>query len=271
MAMELDIFQVDAFSDRPFAGNPAGVVPLQSWLPEATMQAIAAEMNLAETAFFAAEGNLGEGDHYRIRWFTPTVEVKLCGHATLASGHVLLNDLGMRAEKIVFESLSGPLSVARTGARLELDFPRYEVQPEPDSLAKVAACFDGNPVEMHVSDSYDAYLALYEKAGDVARLKPDFTRLNALDRTVIVTARGAAPGLDFVSRYFAPTAGIPEDPVTGSAHCVLATFWSRVLGKTEFHAHQVSKRHGELWLRLDGDRVKIAGHAVSVLKGRMTV
>jgi predicted PhzF superfamily epimerase YddE/YHI9 len=263
---ELDVFQVDAFSDRPFAGNPAGVVPLETWLPDAVMQSIAAEMNLAETAFFTPEG-----DHYRIRWFTPTVEVQLCGHATLASGHVLFNDLGVAAEKVVFDSLSGPLSVARAGERLELDFPCYDVHPEPQSLGKVAACFDVKPVEMHVSESYDAYLALYEKAADVERLHADFVRLNVLDRTVIVTARGDAPGLDFVSRYFAPTAGIPEDPVTGSAHCVLATFWSRVLGKTTFHAHQVHKRHGELWLKLEGDRVKIAGHAVSVLRGKMKV
>jgi PhzF family phenazine biosynthesis protein len=172
-------------------------------------------------------------------------------------------------EKLVFESQSGPLSVARAGQRLELDFPCHEVKPEPQSLAKVAACFDVKPVEMHVSESYDAYVALYEKAADVARLQPDFVRLNALDRTVIVTARGDAPGLDFVSRYFAPTAGIPEDPVTGSAHCVLATFWSHLLGKTEFHAHQVSKRHGELWLKREGDRVKIAGHAVLVLRGKI--
>ena len=270
MTTELDVFQVDAFSDRPFAGNPAGVVPLQAWLPDAVMQSIAAEMNCAETAFFAPEEKTGEGDHYRIRWFTPTVEVKLCGHATLASAHVLMqNDKTL--QRVVFDSLSGPLSVAKAGPRLELDFPRHDVHPEPQSLGKVAACFDVKPVEMHVSESYDAYLALYEKAADVERLEPDFVRLNALDRTVIVTARGDAPGLDFVSRYFAPTAGIPEDPVTGSSHCVLATFWSRVLGKTEFHAHQVSKRHGELWLKLEGDRVKIEGHAVSVLKGKMRV
>jgi PhzF family phenazine biosynthesis protein len=265
MPTALDVFQVDAFSDRPFAGNPAGVVPLQSWLPDAAMQSIAAEMNCAETAFFAPEG-----DHYRIRWFTPTVEVKLCGHATLASAHVLMQD-DPTLQRIVFESLSGPLSVARAGPRLELDFPRHEVHPEPQSLAKVAACFDVKPVEMHVSEGYDAYLALYEKAADVARLQPDFARLNTLDRSVIVTARGDEPGLDFVSRYFAPTAGIPEDPATGSTHCVLATFWSRVLGKNAFHAHQVSKRHGELWLKLEGERVKIAGHAVSVLSGRMTI
>ena len=262
--MQLDIYQIDAFSDRPFAGNPAGVVPLLAWLPDATMQNIAAEMNLAETAFFAPEG-----DHYRIRWFTPTTEVKLCGHATLASAHVL-HALGSAPAKIVFDSLSGPLSVVKAGPKLELDFPKHEIRPQPEALAKVAACFDVKPVEMHVSESYDAYLALYESATDIERLTPDFARLNALDRTVIVTARGEN-GVDFVSRYFAPTAGIPEDPVTGSTHCVLATFWSRVLGKTEFHARQVSKRGGDLWLKLEGDRVKIAGHSTAVMKGKITV
>ena len=262
--MQLDVYQIDAFSDRPFAGNPAGVVPLKSWLPDATLQSIAAEINQAETAFFAPEG-----DHYRIRWFTPTTEVKLCGHATLASAHVM-HSLGKAPEKIVFDSLSGPLSVSRSGDKLELDFPRHDVRPQPEALAKVAACFDVKPVEIHVSESYDAYLALYEKAADVERLVPDFNRLNQVDRTVLVTARGAN-GVDFVSRYFAPTAGIPEDPVTGSSHCVLATFWSRLLGKTAFHARQVSKRGGDLWLKLEGDRVKIAGHSIAVMKGTITV
>ena len=262
--MQLDVYQIDAFSDRPFAGNPAGVVPLKSWLPDGVMQSIAAEINQAETAFFAPEG-----DHYRIRWFTPTTEVKLCGHATLASAHVMMSH-DKNLQGVVFDSLSGPLSVAKAGARLELDFPRRDVHPQPEALAKVAACFDVRPVEMHVSESYDAYLALYEKEADIERLTPDFARLNALDRTVIVTARGSN-GCDFVSRYFAPTAGIPEDPVTGSSHCVLATFWSRVLGKNDFHAHQVSKRGGELWLKLEGDRVKIAGHSVAVMKGTISV
>jgi PhzF family phenazine biosynthesis protein len=262
--MQLDVYQIDAFSDRPFAGNPAGVVPLKSWLPDAVLQSIAAEINQAETAFFVPEG-----DHYRIRWFTPTVEVKLCGHATLASAHVL-HALGQANGKIVFDSLSGPLSVSRAGDKLELDFPRHDVHPEPQALGPVAACFDVKPVEMHVSESYDAYLALYEKAADIERLVPDFNRLNQVDRTVIVTARGEN-GVDFVSRYFAPTAGIPEDPVTGSTHCVLATFWSRLLGKTEFHARQVSKRGGDLWLKLEGDRVKIAGHTTAVMNGQITV
>src|SRR5262245_55685007 len=262
--MQLDVYQIDAFSDRPFAGNPAGVVPLKSWLPDATLQSIAAEINQAETAFFAPEG-----DHYRIRWFTPTTEVKLCGHATLASAHVL-HSLGQANGKLVFDSQSGPLSVSKSGDKLELDFPRHDVRPQPEALAQVAACFDVKPVEMHVSESYDAYLALYEKAADVARLVPDFAKLNQVDRTVLVTARGEN-GIDFVSRYFAPTAGIPEDPVTGSTHCVLATFWSRILSKNTFHARQVSKRGGDLWLKVEGDRVKISGFATAVMKGQITV
>ncbi len=150
------------------------------------------------------------------------------------------------------------------------DFPRHDVRPQPEALAKVAACFDVKPVEMHVSESYDAYLALYEKAADVERLVPDFGRLNALDRTVIVTARGEN-GIDFVSRYFAPPPASPRIPSPRSSHCVLATFWSRVLGKTDFHARQVSKRGGDLWLKLEGDRVKIAGHSVAVIQGTISV
>jgi PhzF family phenazine biosynthesis protein len=271
--MELDVYQVDAFSARPFAGNPAGVVPLQAWLPDATLQAIAAEMNLAETAFFAKEP-----DGYRIRWFTPTVEVPLCGHATLASGHVLMRGLRPDLHRIEFQSLSGLLSVEKSGERLELDFPTHGFRPAPEALPKVAACFDVKPVEMHVSESYDAYVALFETAEQVARLTPDFIRLNALDRTVVVTARGErgvgtgdTGDVDFVSRYFAPTSGIPEDPVTGSTHCVLTPFWAEILGKTELHARQVSRRGGDLWLKLEGDRVKIAGHAVSVLKGKLSL
>jgi PhzF family phenazine biosynthesis protein len=265
MALQLPVYQIDAFTDRAFAGNPAAVVPLSSWLPEAKMQAVAAEMNLAETAFFAPEG-----ENYRIRWFTPTTEVPLCGHATLASARVLMDYLRPEMDHVVFESKSGSLAVQKSGEMLELDFPLHQVRPQPEALAKVAACFDVKPVEMHVSESYDAYLALYESAEGVQRLKPDFLALNSLDRTVIVTAKGGED-VDFVSRYFAPTAGIPEDPVTGSAHCVLADFWSQVLGRKEFHARQVSRRGGDLWLRLAGDRVKIAGHSVCVMIGTLSV
>jgi PhzF family phenazine biosynthesis protein len=261
--VELPVYQIDAFTNRPFAGNPAAVVPLTTWLPEAKMQVVAAEMNLAETAFFAPEG-----DHYRIRWFSPTVEIPLCGHATLASGQVLMEYLRPELDRIVFESKSGPLAVEKSGEKLELDFPLHKVRPQPEALAKVAACFDVKPVEMHVSESYDAYLALYESADDIERLKPDFLKLNALDRTVVVTAKGR-DGVDFVSRYFAPTAGIPEDPVTGSVHCALVDFWAPILGKDVFHARQVSQRGGDLWLRLAGDRVKIAGYSVCVMVGTL--
>ena len=268
--MDLAIYQVDAFTDRAFAGNPAGVMPLQSWLPDAKMQAIAAEMNLAETAFFAPE-SASDGSHYRIRWFTPTVEVPLCGHATLASAHVLTKFLKQDLKRIRFESKSGPLFVAPQGDMLELDFPVQTFEPRPAALAKVAAAFDVAPVEVHAADAYGAYLALYQTEAQVTDLKPNMAQLAALDMTVVVTAPGRDKGVDFVSRYFAPQAGIPEDPVTGGTHCILTPFWAQRLGKTKLHAHQVSTRHGELWLSLEGDRVKIAGHSVCVLKGTISV
>ncbi len=218
--MDMPIYQVDAFTDRAFAGNPAGVMPLERWLPEATMQNIAAEMNLPETAFFAPEG-----EHYRIRWFTPTVEMPLCGHATLASAHVLTRFLKPGLAEVRFESLSGPLFVAQKGDKLELDFPVRQVAPKPEMLSAVAKCFDLKPVEVHESFTY---IALLETAEQVANLTPDFRALEALDRDVVVTAPGR-DGIDFASRFFAPKIGIPEDPVTGAIHCALAPFWAKIL------------------------------------------
>ncbi len=275
--MDLAIYQVDAFTDRAFAGNPAGVMPLRSWLPDAKMQAIAAEMNLAETAFFApvAEApDAGVDGHYRLRWFTPTREVPLCGHATLASAHVLTKFLKPEQHRLRFDSQSGPLYVAPQGDKLELDFPVQPFAPRPAALASVAAAFDVKPVEMYASDAYGAYLALFDSQAAVERLRPDMQRLAELDMTVLATAPGADPeagGFDFVSRYFAPQWGIPEDPVTGSTHCILAPFWAGILGKTRFHARQVSPRGGDLWLSLEGDRVKIAGHCICVLKGTISI
>ena len=275
--MDLAIYQVDAFTDRAFAGNPAGVMPLPSWLPDAKLQAIAAEMNLAETAFFAPAATAQNPDvdgHYHLRWFTPTREVPLCGHATLASAHILTTFLKPEQRRLRFDSLSGPLYVAPQGDKLELDFPVQTFAPRPAALAAVAAAFDVKPVEMYASDAYGAYIALFDSQADVERLQPDMARLAALDLTVLVTAPGAKPGsggVDFVSRYFAPQWGIPEDPVTGSTHCILAPFWARILGKTRFHARQVSPRGGDLWLSLEGDRVKIAGHSVCVLKGTISI
>jgi PhzF family phenazine biosynthesis protein len=268
--MDLAIYQVDAFTDRAFAGNPAGVMPLQSWLPDAKMQAIATEMNLAETAFFAPEGRSDDG-HYRIRWFTPTVEMPLCGHATLASAHVLTKFLKPDLTRIHFDSKSGPLYVAPQGDMLELDFPAQTFEPRPAALAKVAAAFDIAPVEVFAANVLGIYVALYETEAQVADLRPNMAQIAALDMTVVVTAPGKDKGIDFVSRYFAPQAGIPEDPVTGGTHCILTPFWAGVLGKTKLRARQVSARGGDLWLSLEGDRVKIAGHSVCVIKGTMSV
>jgi PhzF family phenazine biosynthesis protein len=226
-------------------------------------------MNLAETAFFAPESKGGQG-HYRIRWFSPTMEIPLCGHATLASAHILTKFLKPDLKSIRFDSQSGPLYVAPQGDKLELDFPVHAFEPRPAALAKVAAVFDLKPTELYASDGYGAYMALFEDQAQVERLRPDMTRLNALDLSVVVTGPGNGD-VDFVSRYFAPQWGIPEDPVTGSTHCFLAPFWAGVLGRTKLRARQVSARGGDLWLSLEGDRVKIAGHSVCVLKGTMSV
>jgi predicted PhzF superfamily epimerase YddE/YHI9 len=267
--MDQPIYQVDAFTDRAFAGNPAAVLPLDAWLPDALMQQIAAENNLAETAFFVRKG-----DQFHIRWFTPTVEVDLCGHATLASAHIITRYLEPGRDEMRFDSRSGELRVTRDGDRLVLDFPTLPVTAADDRLSAVAACFDRRPQAVFKNDNYIAYVAVYATASDIATIKPDFMAMGKLDKDVIVTAPADASigaGIDFVSRFFAPSHGIPEDPVTGSAHCLLAHYWAGRLGKTTLRARQVSPRGGDLWLELRGGRVLIAGHAVSILKGVMTI
>jgi PhzF family phenazine biosynthesis protein len=262
--MRLPLYQIDAFTDRAFAGNPAAVVPLAEWLPDDLMQRIAAEMNLAETAFFVAEGN-----GYRLRWFTPSVEVPLCGHATLASAFVLTRFLKPQVNEIRFESKSGPLFVRRLDEKLELDFPAWPVTPKNDVALtdRIAAAIGQRPVEL--AESF-AYVARLSDAAAVKSVSPDFAAMKGLDKDLIVTAAGTG-GVDFVSRFFAPLYGIPEDPVTGSTHCALAPFWAARLGKRSFHARQVSSRGGDLWVSLEGERVKIAGHAVCVLTGSMEI
>lgn len=262
--MDLPIYQIDAFSDRAFAGNPAAVMPLSQWLPDALMQQIAAENNLAETAFFVPKG---KGFH--IRWFTPTVEIALCGHATLASAFVITRYLQPERQEINFESMSGPLTVRRDGERLVLDFPRYAAKPAPDKLEAVAACLNHRPSSIFDCDDYIAYFARFEDEATIRDLTPDFAALCRLDKDVVVTAPGDT--VDFVSRLFGPIHGIPEDPVTGSAHCVLTPYWSGILGKSRFHARQVSARGGDLWIELTQDRVLMAGYGVCVLMGTMTI
>jgi predicted PhzF superfamily epimerase YddE/YHI9 len=261
--MRLPMYQVDAFTDSLFGGNPAAVCPLDAWLSDATMQAIAAENNLAETAFFVRDG----GD-YALRWFTPTVEVDLCGHATLASGYVVFSFLEPQRDSVSFHTLkAGTLTVSRRGDVLVMDFPSRPPQPcEPP--AGLLAALGGKPRE--VLGARDC-LVVYDTAAEVAALKPDLVALGKVDCwAAIVTAPGDN-GIDFVSRFFAPAQGVPEDPVTGSAHCTLVPYWAKRLGKTELEARQVSRRGGALRCALKGDRVSIGGKAVTYLEGSISV
>jgi PhzF family phenazine biosynthesis protein len=262
--MRIPIYQVDAFTDRLFAGNPAAVCPLKEWLPAETMQAIAAENNLAETAFFVAEG---EG--YLLRWFTPTVEVELCGHATLASGYVVTRILEPARKTVSFHTVTaGTLTVARDGERLVMDFPSRPAVPKSADPGVIAA-LGKEPVETLAQGHH--VLAVYERAQDVTGIKPDFGALRSIGGvSVIVTAPGT-DGVDFVSRFFAPNHGIDEDPVTGGAHCVLTPYWARRLGKSRLRARQVSARGGDLVCELKGDRVALAGNATLYLEGTITV
>jgi len=267
--MDLPIYQIDAFTDRAFAGNPAAVLPLDDWLPDAQLQQIAAENNLAETAFFVRKG-----DQFHIRWFTPTVEVDLCGHATLASAYVISSFLEPDRREMAFDSRSGELRVNRDGDRFILDFPVLPVTEANERLSAVAGCFDRRPVSVYKNDTYIAYVAIFDRAEDIRAITPDFAALGRLEKDVIVTAPGdvtIGSDIDFVSRFFAPNHGIPEDPVTGSAHCLLAHYWAGQLGKTTFYARQISARGGDLWVELKGDRVLIAGRGVCVLKGIMSI
>jgi PhzF family phenazine biosynthesis protein len=260
--MALPFYQVDAFTSRAFAGNPAAVMPLAEWLPDQTLQAIAAEHNLAETAFFVPQGR-----DFHLRWFTPTVEMPLCGHATLASAYVLFNHLDRARDNVVFHTLSGPLSVVRDGDRLLMDFPVRATEPaQVSESAPVAEAIGAKVIDLRRGWTY---LAVVESENAVRNLKPDLAKIAALPLDVIVTARGAKA--DFVSRVFLPKIGIPEDPVTGGAHCLLAPYWSDVLERKTFFARQLSSRGGELWLRLEGDRVQMAGHAVLTATGQMHI
>jgi PhzF family phenazine biosynthesis protein len=260
--MRLPIYQVDAFTDRIFAGNPAAVVPLEDWLQDATLQSIAAENNLAETAFFVRRG-----DAYALRWFTPAIEVDLCGHATLASAHVIFRFIEPERRRVTFETRqAGTLTVTRQGDELAMDFPSWPPK-QADAPAGFVSALGRNPTEVLVSRDW---LAVYERATDIAAIKPDFAALRRLDRAVIVTAPGG-DGVDFVSRFFAPGAGIDEDPVTGSAHCQLIPYWANRLGQTRLAARQISPRGGALTCALEGDRVTIAGQAQLYLEGTITV
>lgn len=255
------MFQVDAFTPRRFAGNPAAVVPMERFPDDALMQAIAAENNLAETAFLVPDG-----EDYRLRWFTPMTEVPLCGHATLASAAVIMERLEPKRREVVFHSISGPLTVRRTETGYLMDFPARPSEPiaAPDGLTEAL----GVP-PLEILGNVFNYMAVMESARAVRALEPDMARLVRLDRPgVIVTAAGDQ-GYDFVSRYFAPRKGIPEDPVTGAAHCMLAPYWATRLNKSEFRAFQASRRGGEVICRLAGDRVELEGSCVFYLEGEI--
>ena len=259
--MELSIFQVDAFTNKVFGGNPAAIVPLENWLPDETLQSIALENNLAETAYF-----IKTGDRYHLRWFTPAVEMDLCGHATLASAWVLFHELGYSQNAISFDTKSGELVVKRDGDLLVMDFPSRPPKPLTPEAGSVAA-IGGKPKEILAARDY---FFVFETEEEVLALRPDMTALGKLNQgTFIATAKGKT--CDFVSRFFAPKLGVPEDPVTGSAHCTLIPYWAQKLGKQSLHGRQVSARGGELFCKLNGDRVEMAGHAVLYLKGKSWV
>lgn len=260
--MKLTIYQIDAFADEVFKGNPAAVVPLKTWLSDELMQKIAMENNLSETAFFVPADN-----GFHIRWFTPKAEVKLCGHATLASAHVLFNHLDYNGNEISFESLSGILKVNRENNLIILDFPALTATettiPEPVAKAFNIApksCFKGR----------DDYMLVYDTEEEILSLQPDFQQLViAKTRGVICTSK--SKNYDFVSRFFAPAVGVNEDPVTGSAHTMLIPYWSYILGKNELTAKQVSARGGIVHCKNCGDRVKIGGKAVTYMTGEIVV
>lgn len=259
----MKIFQVDAFTDKVFSGNPAAVVPLDSWLEEELMQQIASENNLSETAFFVPES---EGE-YHIRWFTPLTEVDLCGHATLASAHVLFENLDFDKPEIRFKSKSGPLSVARRHGMYWLNFPSQP--PTPIPVPKLIPEALGT-VPLYTGVNIDL-LVLVQDEEIVKKLDPDLIILKKMEvRGIIVTAPANDDEVDFVSRFFAPAVGVPEDPVTGSTHTVLTPFWAKRLGKSILTAKQVSKRGGLLKCELAGDRVQIGGKAVTYLSGQIS-
>jgi PhzF family phenazine biosynthesis protein len=260
--MKIPIFQVDAFSSQCFSGNPAAVCILDSWLPTETLQAIAQENNLSETAFV-----VGSGQRYEIRWFTPMSEVDLCGHATLATTFVLFHELGVEGDVLFFESRSGELQVKREKNRLELNFPKDSFK----AISGVSALDEafGVPCSEVYLGKTD-YMVVLENENILRSLKPNFYLLGALDvRGIIVTAPGDE--VDFVSRFFAPREGINEDPVTGSAHTTLTPYWASRLGKTAMTALQISARGGKLHCTLDGSRVKISGEGVLYLKGEISI
>ncbi len=256
---QLKMFQIDAFASVVFRGNPAAVCPLTNWLSDELMQAIAAENNLAETAFF-----IQNGDNYDLRWFTPRYEVDLCGHATLASAFVIFTALEPTRNSVQFNTRSGPLWVKRNGDLLTMDFPSLQPTICTNPPALLLEGLGKTP--QFVLSTKSKYITVFASEDEVLAIQPDFKLLEQLHpHGVVVTA--LSKDADFVSRYFAPSYGIPEDPVTGSIHCSLVPYWANRLGKTQLYAKQVSNRGGELWCEAQQDRVTISGRAVRYLEG----
>lgn len=262
--MHLRVFHVDAFTAKPFTGNPAAICPLAAWLDDGLLRAVAAENNLSETAYFVPHG-----EDYELRWFTPQCEVKLCGHATLASAFVLMQILAQECDFIRFETrFSGQLTVSRENDLFSMDFPALPPWACANVPSELIAGLGKTPAA--VMQIEDNYFAVYDSEEEVRRIRPNLRLLEELHPAgVAITAPG--DNVDFVSRYFVPSYGIPEDPVTGSTHCSLAPYWSKRLGKTALHARQVSERGGELWCEVNGDRVIIKGSAVLTLQGEMVI
>jgi PhzF family phenazine biosynthesis protein len=259
--LELPLYQIDAFTNRLFAGNPAGVVPLSRPLSDKTLQSIAFENNLPETAFF-----LPEGEGYRLRWFTPTVEVDLCGHATVATAYVIAEFLDPGRREMTFETRSGRLKVTRKEDLFVLDFPARKLQPVEAPAVGLAL---GRRTSAILSSF--SYLAVYDSWDDVAALSPDMPAVAALDLFGVIATAPGRDGIDYVSRFFAPAAGIPEDPATGSAQCVLMPYWTAKLGRQRLTSRQVSARGGDFECELAGERVRIGGRAVCYMRGSIVV
>lgn len=264
--MRIPIFHVNAFAEGPFSGNPAAVCFLDSWLDDSSLLKVAAENNLFATAFLVPIA-----DRFELRWFTTRCEIRLCGHATLAAGFVVLELLQPERQTAHFEtSRGGPLTVRKDGGLFAMDFPVLAPKPSenpPPGLAQALA-LKAHPIE--ILEVNDTYIAVLENKGMIAKAVPDFTRLEELHPFVVaITARGERE--DFVSRYFAPGYGVPEDYVTGSLHCALTPYWAEMLGKTQLHARQLSERRGQLWCELAGERVILKGKAVLTMQGTLTI
>lgn len=261
--MKLTLYQVDAFTDKVFGGNPAAVVPLKQWIEDSMMQKLAMENNLSETVFFVASDK-PDAD-FDIRWFTPVLEINLCGHATLASAFILFEKLNFSKQTIRFKCKSGLLTVTKINGMIEMDFPAWKPEPLGNDFTDLIKAL-GNPKVNSISKSRDI-LVEFENEEAVRNCEPDFTILKRLGEKIIITSKGN--DADFVSRFFAPIAGIDEDPVTGSAHSQLIPYWAEKLGKTKLHAKQLSQRGGELWCESLGERVKMGGKCVFYMKGEV--